>query len=344
MKPPPDTKEEEKELVCPACGGGIGSEAIDGYKGYKLYHCYACDLMFWYPMKSVASEWYEDFYGAPIDLTPHKPAQILWSQNQLLKDRPAPGGRLLDIGCGLGDFLFMAQKAGYLVTGIDFSPKFIEIARQRFGFDEVYPWTLEDFVAEKPDSKYDVITFFEVLEHLDNVRDFSQLVKTLLKPGGYVACSVPDRDRWRFLSRWLLSHVSQERDYPPHHLTRWNPAALTNFFNSYGFTILAIKREPPVSRSLRSLGYGGWLLSSELGIQRLGVVLAKKVETEDTNRASTPQRSILGMIKGMVIRLAGKLYYEVLAPLLGLALLPLWLLLRRQGASIYLIARLKEAK
>lgn len=343
MKPPPDAKEEEKLSDCPACGGEIGSEVIDIYNGYKLYHCHACDLMFWHPMKSAASEWYEAFYGAPIDLTPHKPAQVLWAQNQCLKDIPAQGGRLLDIGCGVGDFLFVAQKSGYSVTGIDFSPKFIEIARQRFGFEEVYPWTLEDFVAKKPDTKYDVITFFELLEHLDNVGDFLQLVKTRLKSGGYVACSVPDRDRWRFLSKWLLSHVSQERDYPPHHLTRWNPDALANFFNSYGFSIQAIKREPPIFRSLRSLGYGGWLVSSELGIQKLGIVFAKRVGGEGANQASILPRSILGTIKGIVIRWGGKLYYEALVPLLGLVMLPLWLLLRRQGASIYLIATMKEA-
>ena len=329
-------------MDCPACSNKTSSESIDSYDSYKLYHCHVCGVMFWHPMKGAASEWYEAFYGAAIDLTPLKSAQVLWSQNQFLKDMPARGGQLLDIGCGVGDFLFYAQKAGYSVTGIDFSPKFIEIARQRFSFEELYSLTLDEFVAEKPKSKYDVVTFFEVLEHVDNLTDFLHSVKTLLKPGGYVACSVPDRDRWRYYSRWLLSHVSQERDYPPHHLTRWNPDALANFFNKHGFSVLAIKREPPISSSLRSFGYSGWLLCSELGIQKLGILIAKRVGAREINQASVPRRSILNMLKSIVIKLGGKLYYEVLIPLLGLVLLPLWLLLRRQGASVYLLATMDE--
>lgn len=55
--------------------------------------------------------------------------------------------------------------------------------------------SLEEFseFAKKEGLKFDVITFFEVLEHQDRPREFLERVKELLKPGGWLAGSVPKR-------------------------------------------------------------------------------------------------------------------------------------------------------
>ena len=314
-------------MECQACGEGVSSKPIDRHENYKLYHCQVCDLMFWYPMEGTDPEWYE----VPLDLTPFRPVQLAyWGQSQFLKDMPAQGGRLLDIRCGMGDFLFCAQKADYSVTGIDFSPKFIDIARQRFGFEELYSLTLDEFVAEKPQNRYDVITFFDVLEHLDDISGFLQSVKGLLNPWGHVACRVPNRERWRFQS------PSEEWDYPPKHFTRWNCDALTALFDNHGFSISAIKTQPLVSLDR------GWfsLVSSRLGIYQLSLVLAKRLRVRSIDETGITQRSMFSMISGIMIKMGVRFYIKALLPFLGLVTLPLWLLLRRQGSEIYLLARL----
>jgi len=244
---------------------------------------------------------------------------------------PGQGGRLLDIGCGVGDFLSVAHNNGYSVKGIYFTPEFIEIARRRFGFNDIYPLTLDEFVTEKPDNRYDVITFFEVMEHLDNITDFLYSVKALLEPGGCVACSVPNRERWRFLS-------PEEWDYPPNHFTRWNPDALVNLFNSCGFSVLTIRTQP-----FTALDYG-WsnLVSNKLGIQQLGMALARRLRARSVNQGGVPQRSTFSTISGTITKLGVRFYAKLLLPLLGLVTLPLWLLLRRQGEEIYLLATVKE--
>jgi len=295
--------------------------------------------MFWHPMISPAAEYYETMYDASPDLASFKAVKILWAQEQFLKGVPSPGGELLDIGCGLGDFLFEAQRVGYSVTGIDFSAEFIKIACQRFGLENLYPLTLEEFITEKPDNRYDAITFFEVLEHLDNITDFLSLVKKLLKPGGYVACSMPNRERWRFFSKQLLLYAAQERDYPPHHLTRWNPKALSYMFESQGFTVLDIGREP---LTFSSFVYGGWLIGSKLGFQNRSVVLAQKLASTKVGQNDACRNSRSSMARGLVIKLGGWFYYKVFILLLGLIVSPLWFLLRRGGASNYLLARLNE--
>ena len=337
MKQPTALAEEQKALECPLCNQALASADIDRFNGYRLYHCHACDLMFWDPMRSADADYYENMYESSPDLASFKSVKILWPQEKFLKTMPAKGGELLDIGCGFGDFLHEARKAGYTTTGSDFSPEFIDIARQRFGLENLYPVTPEEFITENPDHKYEAVTFFEVLEHLDNITDFLSLVKKLLKPGGYVACGMPNRERWRFFSRQLLLLASQERDYPPHHLSRWNPQALSNLFEKFGFTIIDIGREP---LTIGSFKYGGWLLASKLGFQNRSVALAEKLASSKPDRNNTPQESRSGTLRGMIIRAGGWCYYKVFILVLGLITSPLWFLLRRGGASNYLLARL----
>lgn len=60
--------------------------------------------------------------------------------------------------------------------------------------------------------RFDIISFFEVLEHLDNPVRFIEHIRGLLKPGGHIIPSVPNRNS--FLD------TLAESDYPPNHLTR----------------------------------------------------------------------------------------------------------------------------
>jgi 2-polyprenyl-3-methyl-5-hydroxy-6-metoxy-1,4-benzoquinol methylase len=110
-------------------------------------------------------------------------------------------GKLLDVGCGDGRFLRYAKKQGFEVWGIDFDKKSVENVKRNLGFDTVFAMSLEEFYeyAKERGLKFDVITFFEVLEHQDKPREFLEMVKGLLKEGGYIAGSVPNR-KWLFAS------------------------------------------------------------------------------------------------------------------------------------------------
>jgi 2-polyprenyl-3-methyl-5-hydroxy-6-metoxy-1,4-benzoquinol methylase len=215
-------------IQCPICCERSGLNLVEVWKDYKFYNCSACDVVFSDPMRNPGSGWYEEsedytfwrIFGQKLE----------WRHKQFLHDRKVNGNYLLDIGCGPGLFLHEAQKMGYTVTGIDFSREMIGAAKERFRFDEVYPVSLEDFITSHPNKKFDVITFFEVLEHLDDPNSFIRLLKSCLKPEGYIALSVPNRER--FLE-WM-----GEGDYPPHHLTRWNSSSIFRFFERHGFEIV----------------------------------------------------------------------------------------------------------
>jgi SAM-dependent methyltransferase len=105
-------------------------------------------------------------------------------------------GKLLDVGCGDGRFLRHAKEQGFEVWGIDFDKKSVENVKRNLGIETVFAMSLEEFYeyAKERGLKFDIITFFEVLEHQDKPREFLEMVKGLLKEGGYIAGSVPNKE------------------------------------------------------------------------------------------------------------------------------------------------------
>jgi SAM-dependent methyltransferase len=179
------------------------------------------------------ARWYEQMYGGRDEnLLPLEPGH-----KYFLADPRAPrGGELLDIGCGTGNFLAAAREAGYGVTGIELDGNAARFASEQLGLQRVLPLTISEFAERHAEERFDVVTFFEVLEHQAAPVEFLQKVKARVRPGGAIALSVPNRERWLTGPDVL--------DYPPNHFLRWNAAALRRFLSAQGFEILSIREQP----------------------------------------------------------------------------------------------------
>src|ERR1700692_553808 len=179
--------------VCPACAKSTADAVIERYGNYELFRCGACDLQFWEPRVMPDARWYEQMYGGRDEkLMPLEPGH-----KYFLGDTLAPGrGELLDIGCGTGNFLAAARDAGYSVSGIELDRNAARFAKDQLSLPRVLGLTISEFAERYPDDKFDVVTFFEVLEHQAAPAEFVEKVKTCLRPGGYIALSVPNRERW----------------------------------------------------------------------------------------------------------------------------------------------------
>jgi SAM-dependent methyltransferase len=179
------------------------------------------------------AQWYEQMYGGRDEkLLPLEPGH-----KYFLADTLAPrSGEILDIGCGTGNFLAAARGAGYGVSGIELDRAAAHFSKERLGLQRVLPLTISEFVEQHAAERFDIVTFFEVLEHQAAPVEFLQKIRACVRPGGAIALSVPNRDRWLTGPDVL--------DYPPNHFLRWNAAALRKFLSAQGFEVLSIREQP----------------------------------------------------------------------------------------------------
>jgi 2-polyprenyl-3-methyl-5-hydroxy-6-metoxy-1,4-benzoquinol methylase len=200
---------------------------------YKRYECPNCDVHWWEPLK-IIPEFYESEFLEPY-IEFHEGIGTRLGENHKAFFKYFPSnvrGKLLDVGCGDGRFLRYAKEQGFEVWGIDFDKKSIENVKRNLGIDTVFAMSLEEFYeyAKERRLKFDVITFFEVLEHQDKPREFLEMVKGLLKEGGYIAGSVPNSE-----SMFVKIIRDNYIDYPPHHFLRFSKSSLEKALNFSGF-------------------------------------------------------------------------------------------------------------
>jgi SAM-dependent methyltransferase len=207
--------------------------AIERHGNFELFGCAACDLNFWEPRVMPDARWYEQIYGGRDEkLLPLEPGHRYFLADSLAPEQ----GTLLDIGCGTGNFLAAAGAVGYTVTGIELDRNAARFAKEQLGLPRVLGLTISEFAGKYPGEKFDVVTFFEVLEHQAAPVEFVESVKSCLRPRGYIALSVPNRERWLTGPDVL--------DYPPNHFLRWNARALRSFLGARGFEILSAREQP----------------------------------------------------------------------------------------------------
>lgn len=152
-------------------------------------------------------------------------------------------GTILDIGCGVGHFLSVAKSEGWDVYGVEISPFATTICKEK---------GLNVFVGTFSNTKYksamfDVITAFDVLEHVIEPNFFLQEVFRILKKGGLFVVSVPNVDSFAAKikkDRWSQFIV-------PEHLNYFSSYTMKNFLTKHNFKIVEIYSEPSVSLGVR---------------------------------------------------------------------------------------------
>jgi SAM-dependent methyltransferase len=181
--------------------------------GQRLVRCAGCTLLMSEPQPSaaeLAAIYDADYFlGAP---TPEGRAQMAGLKaatargylGDLRRYRGSHGGRLLEIGCGTGDFLAEAQAAGFDVAGVEVSADAVRAARARVGESAVHLGELPDVAPGL--GTFDVCVLWDVLEHARNPLDLLREARALLRPDGVLALATPSLDSWsaRLLGeRWM---------------------------------------------------------------------------------------------------------------------------------------------
>ncbi len=128
-------------------------------------------------------------------------------------------GMLLDIGAGTGDFLVVAKKKGWNVSGTEPNHQAKELAKQK----EI---TLEAATKNFEDSTFDIITMWHVLEHVSDLENQIKELRRLLKPEGHLIIAVPNYksyDAHYYKSFWAAYDV-------PRHLWHFSKKSIQELF------------------------------------------------------------------------------------------------------------------
>ena len=200
-----------------------GHDSREGVEGYLVpgkewgrhVRCKNCNLIYMNPMEKVSktNEYYSKAKNTHAPTIRECYLRTAKSQVRLIQ-KYAGGTNLLDIGCAQGFFLFSASKAGYTTKGIEISQDAVAYAIKEFGLDvEAKPFEELRF----PENHFDVVTLWQVLEHVPYPLMMLKEVHRILKPGGLVVASTPNiggipakilRKRWWDIKRLHLNQFT----------------------------------------------------------------------------------------------------------------------------------------
>ena len=210
-------------LVC----GGSDLKPKSGFEKHHLVKCGSCDFVFCKPIptQEELNEVYEG-YGRNdylSDLTIQAYERVLGSLEPYRKTN-----KLIDVGCGIGYFLEVAKKRGWEVYGTEFTEEAVGICESKGASMKLGILNPDNYEPES----FDVLTSFEVIEHINNPREELGNFNKLLRKGGVVYCTTPNFDA---VERYMLKADWNVLGYPEH-LSYYSPKTLKRVFKESGFS------------------------------------------------------------------------------------------------------------
>jgi SAM-dependent methyltransferase len=191
------------DLGCPVCRAPSPPLAFVK-NGYPMHRCTECEVVF--SARPPAGAELESLYSAEYfteggagypDYIADERTHRRQARTYLKKIRRLglSKGRMLDVGCAAGFFLDEARRLGWEARGCELSEYAHAHATQKLGLDVDRAGFLDPAFAPKPES-FDVITLFNVLEHIPSPTGVADKLLSLLRPEGYLVVETWDPRSW----------------------------------------------------------------------------------------------------------------------------------------------------
>jgi len=210
--------------------GAVNSDKSQEHMVTNVVRCGKCGFVYTNPLIMAKLDIYNnpDAYLSSSKTSP----EVLFSFTLNLIERHIKRGRILDVGCGKGEFLNIAKKKGWEAYGLEPSANFAEFASKRCGLD-IKCDSLEK--AQYPDAFFDAVVLNMVLEHIDHPRTFLSEINRILKKSGLLFIEVPNMDSFMLKIAALYFRLSGKG---------WSPllSPLHYPFHCYGYNSSSIKR------------------------------------------------------------------------------------------------------
>ena len=237
---------------CPLCGSAGNRKPILRRDPWQIVECAGCGMVFIgteipYDVQAREHDWEEEWRKDTILRRRQQPMMVLLSRctrpfmphahSRLLSQtlHYVRSGKLVDFGCSDASFLVRARKY-FQVTGIDLSPRSVEIARSRVGTDAILEGPVIE-VAERrlPANEFDVVTQLGYIEHEWRPQAALRAAHRALKPGGLTVIKTPNYASWNRSIRgekWCGFRL-------PAHCNYFTPRTLEEMLRQCGFEPLA---------------------------------------------------------------------------------------------------------
>ena len=253
---------------CPLCGSeniSVFLKATDHLltlESFKIFKCRSCSFLFTQDVPDadeIGKYYHSQDYVSHSDTRKglmnklyHFGRTIMLKKKYRMVNKVVKGKNLLDIGCGTGYFPAFMKRRGYDVTGVETDQKARAFAEKEFGIRVYSP---ADFINHKLEGKFDVITLWHVLEHLDDFNLYLEKMLEQLSPGGSLVIALPNcssLDARHYKASWAGYDV-------PRHLWHFTPATLKILAENHGLKIRKMKRLmlDPFYNSMLSEKYRG---------------------------------------------------------------------------------------
>jgi 2-polyprenyl-3-methyl-5-hydroxy-6-metoxy-1,4-benzoquinol methylase len=238
----------ERKAMCPVCVGDRGVVRLKAHIG-EIIECVQCGHRFLLARP--------DIEASSADLYSYYAKRMTWPKERVhppvneprlgeILDRigsATRGRRLLDVGCGAGQWIEFAGRSGWTTEGLDLSPHAVLLARQH----GAQARNLDFFSRELDGERFDAITMWELLEHVPNPSAFIQRASELLAPRGVFVASTPN---WGSLGRRLQGEGWGAVDVQ--HVSYLDSSGLRRVAERYFTDVIIETRGLPVPRKRRS--------------------------------------------------------------------------------------------
>lgn len=226
-------------VFCPCCGQAnpqrsfltkipVGGEVCT----FRVTTCPECDHS-WLATSSTQHKKIEEIYdhdysGHRVD--PVFERKCLEALKEDIAPLVPPPASLLDVGCGNGSFVLAAQEMGYSALGIDIARAGVEIAVRRGANARCI-----DFETHEFGIKFDIISMWDVVEHLHDPIIFFRRAHKLLKPGGVLVIKTPSIGKACLQIVRHLDGTAPALLHAPNHVQYWTRHSMAVVLTRSGF-------------------------------------------------------------------------------------------------------------
>jgi 2-polyprenyl-3-methyl-5-hydroxy-6-metoxy-1,4-benzoquinol methylase len=248
---------------CQVCGSDQHRLMFED-EPYRVVRCVECSLVFVTPRvadEHVGAIYDENYWRSErprdrgyADYARDEPLYLKTFERRMrfVERWVRPHSKVLDIGCAAGFFLRVMRERGHDVRGLELSSAIARIAHEHLGEERVFVGALEDLPADASGferGSFDLVTMWDVLEHVPDPQSLLRHARAMLRPGGTLILETQNVDS-RFaqlLGRRWQHYKHQE------HLYHFNPATIARLLQQEGWEV--ISNTPRFGGKYVSLGF-----------------------------------------------------------------------------------------